>query len=150
VEDETSTFTSLPGIARHLMILDGTLNITHEGHYTKQLRPMDLDSFDGGWHTTGIGRVTDFNLMTSGNCNGIVLGTTIRSGQSQTKTITPSIQMLGCYVYAGGTSLVIGENTYVLHEKDFIMISGVNAIDSLTLQAISDSRIVFSLIALQN
>ncbi len=66
VEVEQSTFTSLPGIQRKLMILEGEIRITHQGQYTKLLKPFDVDTFSGDWKTTSLGRCTDFNVMTSG------------------------------------------------------------------------------------
>lgn len=63
VEDEESTFTSLPGVARCLMILEGTLRLRHEDHYEKVLHPFEQDNFSGSWTTRSWGRVTDFNLM---------------------------------------------------------------------------------------
>lgn len=63
VETETSTFTSLPGYKRLLMILKGELEITHVDQYTKKLATFDTDMFDGGWQTTAKGMVTDFNIM---------------------------------------------------------------------------------------
>lgn len=65
VETEHSTFTSLPDYNRILMILKGELEISHVDQYTKKLGPFDTDLFDGGWHTTGKGLVTDFNVMYS-------------------------------------------------------------------------------------
>ncbi len=64
VEAEESTFTSLPGVSRKLMILEGALEISHQTHYDKALAPFDVDAFEGDWHTTGRGRCIDFNVMT--------------------------------------------------------------------------------------
>jgi environmental stress-induced protein Ves len=63
VETETSTFTSLAGYQRILIILKGALEITHAGQYTKTLNTFDTDLFDGGWETSAKGKVTDFNIM---------------------------------------------------------------------------------------
>lgn len=63
---EESTFTSLPGIDRKLMILEGGISITHEGKYSKHLKPFDVDTFSGDWKTTSMGTCTDFNVMTAG------------------------------------------------------------------------------------
>lgn len=65
VEAETSEFTSLPGVTRCLMILDGTLWLKHEGHYETTLERFAQDNFSGDWKTISRGRVTDFNLMTT-------------------------------------------------------------------------------------
>jgi uncharacterized protein len=69
VETESSTFTSLPNYKRILMILEGALEICHDGQYTKKLNSNDQDLFDGGWHTTAKGKVTDFNIMFSEDRN---------------------------------------------------------------------------------
>lgn len=65
-----STFTSLPGINRKIMILDGTLNLKHEGHHEIKLNKFQQDSFKGEWLTKSYGKVTDFNLMMSNGCDG--------------------------------------------------------------------------------
>lgn len=64
VEVAASTFTALPGVNRELMILDGTLELEHQGKYKKTLNTFQQDHFPGEWHTTSRGKVTDFNLMT--------------------------------------------------------------------------------------
>ena len=63
VEDPLSTFTSLPGVARILMILDGKMSLHHKGHGDANLHPLEQSSFWGDWITTSKGVVTDFNLM---------------------------------------------------------------------------------------
>ena len=66
VEVEESSFTSLPGVYRKLMILEGAITIHHEGQYSKQLKPFDVENFKGDWKTTSLGICTDFNVMTTG------------------------------------------------------------------------------------
>ena len=63
IETETSTFTSLPGVFRKLMVLEGTLELTHKGFHSTILEPFETDSFCGDWETTSGGKATDFNLM---------------------------------------------------------------------------------------
>jgi uncharacterized protein len=69
IETETSTFTSLPGVKRILMVLDGTLELSHRDQLDSRsgrstiLEPFETDSFPGDWETTSGGKVTDFNLM---------------------------------------------------------------------------------------
>lgn len=70
VEAESSTFTFFEGITRHLMILKGHLTLTHEGRYTKEMKPYDQDTFSGEWPTTSVGKVTDFNLMLKHGATG--------------------------------------------------------------------------------
>ena len=60
VETQESEFTSLPGVARCLMVLDGTLHLEHEGRYETELVQFAQDNFSGSWTTRSRGRVTDF------------------------------------------------------------------------------------------
>ena len=62
VEVAASTFTALPGVQRKLMILEGAITITHEGQYSKHLKPFEVDEFSGDWKTTAVGTCTDFNV----------------------------------------------------------------------------------------
>lgn len=70
VEAEESVFTFLPGIDRIIMILEGEIELEHQGHYKKILGKFDQDSFSGGWTTKSIGQATDFNLMMKEGCQG--------------------------------------------------------------------------------
>lgn len=65
VEIEKSDFTSLPGYSRKLMILEGEIEINHENHHRKKLQKYDVDSFEGDWKTSSVGKCKDFNVMTS-------------------------------------------------------------------------------------
>lgn len=64
VEVEKSTFTPLPGVNRILTILNGELELFHEGQHAAKLNQYEQDSFLGDWKTTSIGKVRDFNVMT--------------------------------------------------------------------------------------
>lgn len=66
VEVSESTFTSLPGFSRKLMILEGEIEVNHKNHYSKKLKPFEVDSFSGDWTTTALGTCIDFNVMTAG------------------------------------------------------------------------------------
>jgi uncharacterized protein len=70
VEAEESDFTFFEGITRHLMVLKGELDLVHDGHYSKHLKPFDLDVFSGEWKTRSRGKVTDFNLMLKEGATG--------------------------------------------------------------------------------
>lgn len=84
VEIDESIFTSLPGISRIIMILDGTLKLEHEGHHSIILNKFDQDNFSGDWVTKSYGKVTDFNLMMSRECVGKINLLTI-NGEGQKK-----------------------------------------------------------------
>ncbi|CAG5083673.1 HutD/Ves family protein [Parvicella tangerina] len=66
-----SDFTPLPGVDRTLLLLEGELELIHEGHHSTTLKPLEQDSFSGSWQTKCIGKGKDFNLMTQ-KCNGTI------------------------------------------------------------------------------
>ncbi|MEZ4937997.1 MAG: HutD family protein [Crocinitomicaceae bacterium] len=74
VEIEESSFTPLPGVARTLMVLEGEMELIHEGHHHSKLSPLDFDVFEGGWHTQSKGKCVDFNLMCKKGANGELKG----------------------------------------------------------------------------
>ncbi len=84
VETEESTFTSLPGFKRKLMILEGELLIKHKGHYEKKLKQFEQDEFRGGWETSAVGKVTDFNLMMSRGVEGSLKFISLKEGEEST------------------------------------------------------------------
>ncbi len=69
--DEETAYTYLPGITRHLVMLDGSAHVKHLDQYDIIMPPYDVvDVFDGGWKTFGQGKVIDFNLMTNKDAQG--------------------------------------------------------------------------------
>ncbi|GHS87159.1 hypothetical protein AGMMS49957_06540 [Synergistales bacterium] len=75
VDLEESTFTSLPGFHRVLLILDGAVELTYKTPRAtrhKNLGAFDQDSFEGSWETTSVGRCVDFNLMFAPPCDASV------------------------------------------------------------------------------
>lgn len=118
VETEYSTFTALPGFQRVLMILKGELTITHRNQYTKHLNTFDSDTFDGGWETTAIGKVTDFNLMMAKSVNG-----TCKRESSEAKTPLSNIiqnDFYGMYWLSGKASITCKGNEQIVLPGDFI------------------------------
>lgn len=70
IDIDTSTFSSLPGIKRHLMVTEGDMTLTHKDKYSKLLKPFTQDFFMGDWTTTTEGRCSVLNLMTRENYDG--------------------------------------------------------------------------------
>lgn len=83
VEVEKSNFTSLPSVSRQLMVLSGSVTITHKNHHQVKLNSGDVDIFDGGWETSSVGTCVDFNLMTIGNIKGKLLSLFIAPNNSE-------------------------------------------------------------------
>lgn len=63
IEVENSEFTSLSGYLRKIMVLEGTLDLNHENHHSRSLKPFEQDAFSGDWKTTSVGKATDFNVI---------------------------------------------------------------------------------------
>lgn len=83
VELPKSDFTPLPDYARILMILRGTLKLTHDGGPEITLGELEQDRFDGGSHTVSWGQVVDFNLMLrKGSCDGRVTARVLAPGET--------------------------------------------------------------------
>lgn len=66
--DEDSVYTSLPGVTRYLVSLEGTAELFHaDKEEGTMLTPFGhVDCFDGGVHTRAHGAIRDFNLMLLG------------------------------------------------------------------------------------
>lgn len=105
VEAEESTFTFFEGITRHLMLLNGSLELIHEGRYTKQLQPYDQDTFSGEWPTRSRGRVTDFNLMLKGGATGSLSHRAVEGG---TDTFRVDADFQFVYVASGNVHAAEG------------------------------------------
>ena len=83
VDTETSTFTSLPGYRRLLMVLEGDMTLRHEGHHCARLTPFQQDAFSGAWTTSSGGRARDFNVMLAQGCDGRLRADQLAPGSSQ-------------------------------------------------------------------
>lgn len=112
VEVEESTFTFFEGITRHLMVLEGELELNHTDRYAKLLKKYDQDTFSGEWPTTAKGKVTDFNLMLKNGATGSLTHTELDEGK---KTVVAKRSDY-CFVFIAyglctidGTSLFAGD-----------------------------------------
>ncbi|HEY9115114.1 MAG TPA: HutD family protein, partial [Bacteroidales bacterium] len=101
VEVEKSEFTSLPGISRKIMVLEGGILINHENHHSKQLAKFDVDEFEGDWKTTSTGKCTDFNLMTQGEIGGKITALIIEKNQFANYQVKDDCDWLFMYIFSG-------------------------------------------------
>lgn len=106
VEAEESVFSDFSGITRTLMLLKGNLTLIHEGRYTKELKPFDQDTFDGGWDTKSKGKVKDFNLMCKEGATGSLVHFNLQNNNEKT------VQLMGNknYIYCENGSFKIGND----------------------------------------
>ena len=106
VDAEESAFTFFEGITRHLMILQGRVELIHEGRYTRQLEPFDQDVFSGEWNTRSKGKVTDFNLMLKDGATGSL--THHRIAADRTASFNATSEYYFIYFAFGGAALSTG------------------------------------------
>jgi len=131
VEVKSSDFTPLPGIERVIMILDGTLNLKHEGHYATELKPFDKDHFSGSWKTSSTGQVTDFNLMTKEGCLADLTALHINSNASvhlekvnlNTSDDAPHMRTEAFYCVNHSVTATLQDKSFDLSSGDILIIT---------------------------
>lgn len=146
VRQEFSTFTALPGFKRHLMLLDGEIELTHEGQHRISLIPFRKDTFEGSWKTTSKGTGTDFNLMLGtgweGNIDSIHLESSQKLEVAYSNTEHYIEHFYGVYCYRGNIGLKLEDDRIVnLNEKDFAIIE-LNKEEQILVNAYSKSDII--------
>jgi environmental stress-induced protein Ves len=122
VETERSTFTSLPGFSRILMILKGELTIHHVGQYDKKLLPFETDMFDGSWRTSAEGLVTDFNIMFAQDQNASLTAHHLKAATVQ--ILTPDTSFSFGYLVSGKALI----NHKMINTSDFVIFDSVESV----------------------
>ncbi len=122
MEVEESTFTALPGVHRKLMILEGAITIIHEGQYSKNLKPFDVDHFSGDWNTTAIGTCTDFNVMTTGRQQTELYHIAMEAGSSYTLKPKEKCKNVFLYATSGTIHLQLMDEKYILETGNLMVI----------------------------
>lgn len=144
IEIPESTFTSLPGYARWLMVLGGELFIDHANHHQCTLTPFAVDSFDGSWHTVSKGLARDFNLMVAAGMQGGLKA--IQLGKGEKTTIAVSTGMHGFYVHKG--RLTVNEHT--LAQGDFAFAEAAGGQDTTILLTAAEDLVLVQASVYQN
>ncbi len=143
VEVEESTFTSLPGVERVIMVLEGELELSHENEYSKTIKPFETDSFKGDWKTTSKGKVIDFNLMTRDGSKGCLSHQLVTA--DQTITIDNSkTKHIAIYVVNGEININFENNTHILTESDIIIFENNEDTSGATITCSNSTNIVIS------
>ena len=142
VETEESEFTVLPGVSRKLMVLSGEITLFHKDHFTRKLSKFEVDSFEGGWKTTSVGRCTDFNLMTKGKTYGELYSMEITKGQSDLYDLKGDCDCLFVYVFMGTVSARIDNIDIFVQQGDLLVITQPE-ICRLEIKGLETSELVF-------
>jgi len=77
-----SEFTTLPGIWRLIMVLEGDMTLEHERHHSVRLQPFQQDAFAGDWVTRSRGMAMDFNIMLTAGCTGHMRAVSVQRGST--------------------------------------------------------------------
>lgn len=120
VDCPQSTFTSLPGIRRQLLLLRGEMILTHAGHHRVTLRPGEQDQFDGGWTTDCQGTGQDFNLMLAAGWHGELNWCELIAGERQRMSL--SVGFLAVYCVAGAVSWQQPGRSLELQPGDLLLV----------------------------
>jgi uncharacterized protein len=116
VEVSESIFTPFVGFDRTLLILDGSIQISHEGHHEKILKPFDQDFFKGDWNTKSVGIGVDFNVITKPEFSNTTEVLKISKGEEV--AIEGSSNWLIFYLYKGAVEI---NNEFLLQQSDVLV-----------------------------
>jgi environmental stress-induced protein Ves len=103
------------------MLLSGNLTVHHEGHHSRILKKFDVDQFEGDWKTSSIGQCTDFNLMTSGNTRGNMMGMEVQKGESHLISPEPESDWQFVYLFSGQIQVLLADGIVSLSAGDLLV-----------------------------
>ncbi len=140
VEQESSKFTELKEFNRILMILDGKMELNHNGVEIVKINAFEQNEFGGENATVANGKAEDFNLiMRKEKCSG-----KIKHLNMQSKETVKLNDIIGfynfdnltqaIYAYNGDMNIKIGENTHRLSEKDLLLVDFKEKVVSLEIE----------------
>ncbi len=138
IEVEESDFTPMPGFSRILMVLEGELEIFHEGHYSKVLKQFEIDEFSGDWKTSSKGKVVDFNLIMGEGISGEMKYISLKKEDNILKINfcggrLQSARTIGYYLISGGIQINLNQKEYELEKGEMILIEELDDIDKMKI-----------------
>lgn len=142
VEDEQSTFTPLPDYHRWLLLLEGSIRLSHNSGAPFLLEPFQAYEFDGGAATTSAGICRDFNLMLrKGKCCGALRPLRFPgAGEALIRCHAPEIyshQTLLLYCAKGRGSVTHSEETCSFAQGESVLLEGSGE-PHLTVPVVAD------------
>lgn len=138
VESENSEFTPLPGVHRTLMVLDGKMELIHEGQHSARLNRYEIDQFEGDWKTTSAGKCNDFNLMCTGNFTGEIQQVILLKDDVLRYQTDNDLGSFMLYSYEGDLMIRLDEEEFQLHQGDVLVAPEVQ-FSSVIIKALSPS-----------
>ncbi|MDF2839834.1 MAG: hypothetical protein K0Q99_605 [Clostridia bacterium] len=124
VEIEESNFTKLTGYDRHLMVLEGKLELIHKDHHAVILEQYEQDSFKGGWDTLSCGKAKDFNLMLKEGVKGRMERYLASAGQEIILNLDANRKQgfFACYSHKGNITINAAEHSAKVEEGELLQI----------------------------
>jgi uncharacterized protein len=125
VESNEATFTPLPGVDRTLMVLDGELELAHEGEQTVNLKKFDVAHFKGSLKTSSKGQCVDFNLMLRNGFEGEVNVIKLDGGEHQMHALSDSDMFDFIFLVSGTLTVQTEKEDFFLSESDLLVLETV-------------------------
>lgn len=123
VEIENSNFTILPGVSRQLMVLKGSIELSHKNHHEIQLNKREIDCFNGSWETSALGTCVDFNLMTKGNTEGKITSVCVSANKILNFQLDETCEFIIFYAYEGNMQCYFGSENRNLNQGELMVIT---------------------------
>ena len=143
VELEKSNFTSLKGISRKLMIIDGGIEIHHKNRYSKKLSKFDIDNFEGDWETSSEGKCQDFNVMTSKGISSRIFSIELNKDESKELFIDTNSSHYIIYCISNLVSFKLMNKAVVLRKGELLVIDEINNLEaSFFIQSKNQSNLI--------
>ncbi|MHB1146562.1 MAG: HutD/Ves family protein [Lutibacter sp.] len=122
VEVPQSVFTVLPEVSRQLMVLKGSINVSHKNHHAVQLNKTEIDIFDGNWETSAVGTCVDFNLMTMGKTKGKISWIAVSADKTLNFQLDATCEFLIFYVYDGKLQVDFSSENRNVNQGELLVI----------------------------
>jgi environmental stress-induced protein Ves len=126
VEIEQSNFTKLPEISRQLMVLSGSIKVSHKNHRAVQLHNNDIDSFEGNWETSAVGTCVDFNLMTKGKTKGKISSVPVSEDKTLNFKLDATCEFIIFYPYDGKLQVDFSSEKRNVNQGELLVIQQPN------------------------
>jgi environmental stress-induced protein Ves len=122
VEIEQSNFTILPGVSRQLMVLKGSIKLSHKNHHEIQLNKREIACFDGNWETSAVGTCVDFNLMTKGQTKGKISSIAVSADKTLNFQLDATCEFIIFYACEGNIQCHFGSEKRDLNQGELLVI----------------------------
>lgn len=145
IEVEESVFTSLPGYDRKLLVLQGNMEINHDGYHSGTMAKFDVDNFQGDWTTRSKGLCSDFNVMTNSKWKSHLFGLSLRESEVVMVPFGALNGKLFVYALSGRVSVETDQGDFNVSEGMFLKID-FQRMHELQLRAALASELVVTIL----